>query len=91
MRIADQIRTKITRDLNPERLDITDDSHKHKGHAGHRPGGESHFTLTVVSRVFEGQSRLARQRQVYRILAEELAGPVHALALNLKTPEEASE
>jgi BolA protein len=77
--------------LTPVSLDIVDESHKHKGHAGYREGGESHFHVTVVSAAFEGQNRVARQRAVYDTLAEELAGPVHALSLKLMTPGEVSE
>ncbi|HRK96503.1 MAG TPA: BolA family protein, partial [Rhodospirillales bacterium] len=55
-----------------------------------RPGGESHFNVEVVAAAFAGKSRLERQRWVHQILAEELAGPVHALSLRLFTPEEAT-
>ncbi|MEM1398651.1 MAG: BolA family protein [Pseudomonadota bacterium] len=82
------MRVKLTDAFSPERLDIIDESHLHAGHAGHDGGGESHFTVTIVSRAFQGQNRVARQRQVYGILAEELADRVHALALKTVTPEE---
>jgi BolA protein len=91
MSVKDRIREKITAELSPVTLDIIDQSEKHKGHAGHRPGGESHFDVSVVAAGFEGLNRVARQRRVYQILAEELAGPVHALSLDLKTPAEASK
>lgn len=91
VKVADRIRTKLMDALTPVSLDIVDESHKHKGHAGYREGGESHFQVTVVSAGFEGQNRVARQRTVYGALAEELAGPVHALSLKLMTPDEASE
>jgi len=91
VKVADRIQTKLVDALTPVFINIVDESHKHKGHAGYREGGESHFQVTVVSAGFEGQNRVARQRQVYSILAEELAGPVHALSLKLMTPEEASE
>lgn len=88
MAYAERIRDKLTQAFSPKVLDITDDSAKHAGHAGARPGGETHFTVTMVSNSFAGQSRLERQRAVYRVLADELAERVHALALNLATPEE---
>jgi BolA protein len=88
MAVADRIREKLTSGLKPLSLEITDDSHRHAGHAGARPGGESHFTVAVVSDAFEGMSRVERQRLVYRLLEEELAGPVHALALRTIAPSE---
>ncbi len=88
MAYAERIRDKLTQAFSPKVLDIADDSAKHAGHAGARPGGETHFTVTMVSNSFAGQSRLERQRAVYRVLADELAERVHALALNLATPEE---
>jgi BolA protein len=91
MRIADRIRTKLTTALQPARLVIRDDSHRHAGHAGARPEGETHFHVEIVSAAFAGAGRVARQRRVYALLAEELAGPVHALGLVTMTPEEDSE
>jgi BolA protein len=88
MRVAESIRTKLTAALQPTRLAIRDDSHRHAGHAGARPEGETHFHVEVVSAAFAGQNRIARQRRVYGLLAEELAGPVHALALTTLTPDE---
>ena len=88
MAVADRIREKLTRGLKPLRLEITDDSHLHAGHAGAREGGESHFTVEVVSAAFEGVGRVQRQRLIYGLLAEELAGPVHALALRTIAPSE---
>ncbi|WP_209725670.1 MULTISPECIES: BolA family transcriptional regulator [Asticcacaulis] len=87
--IADRIRSKLESALAPVRLDIQDDSAKHSGHSGAREGGESHFSVLIVSSAFEGLSRVARQRRVNTILAEELAGPVHALSIQAKTPAEA--
>ncbi len=88
MRIADRIRTKLETALSPVTLEIVDDSHKHAGHSGAREGGETHFTVTVVSDVFAGKSRIERQRMVYGLLAEEMADRVHALALNTRAPGE---
>jgi len=88
MAVADRIRVKLTNGLQPQRLEITDDSHLHAGHSGAREGGESHFTVEVVSGAFDGMNRVARQRLVYDLLRDELAGPVHALALRTLTPSE---
>ena len=88
MAVADTIEQKLTQALAPQRLRIVDDSEKHRGHAGYREGGETHFRVEVVSEAFAGQNRVARQRRVYDILAEELAAGVHALQLKTLTPEE---
>lgn len=90
MRVADRIHRKLTAGLAPTRLEITDDSARHAGHAGARDGGETHFTVLVVSERFTGQSRVERQRAIHGLLAEELAGPVHALSLKALTPAEAA-
>jgi BolA family transcriptional regulator, general stress-responsive regulator len=86
--VADTIHSKLTDRFTPERLDVIDDSHRHAGHAGARPEGETHFTVTIVSAGFAGLSRVARQRLVYQALAEELATRVHALSLTTLTPAE---
>jgi BolA family transcriptional regulator, general stress-responsive regulator len=88
MQVAEIMKRKIEEALKPSRLVVEDDSHRHAGHAGHHPGGESHFTVTIVSSAFEGVSRIERHRQVNALLAEELAGRVHAMALTLMTPDE---
>lgn len=88
MAVAETIEQKLTQAFAPQRLKIVDDSEKHKGHAGYREGGETHFRVEIVSQAFAGESRVARQRRVYAILAEELAGRVHALQLTTLTPEE---
>jgi BolA protein len=86
MSVAERIRTKLTEALAPTALDVIDESHKHKGHRGARPEGETHFHVAVTSDTFAGMMRVARQRLVYKILAEELAGPVHALSLETVAP-----
>jgi BolA protein len=88
MSVADTIREKLTERLAPARLDIVDESHRHAGHAGARPEGETHFAVTIVTAAFAGHNRVARQRLVYQVLAEELATRVHALSLTTLTPEE---
>jgi BolA protein len=88
MTVADTIRRKLTERFAPTRLDIEDQSYLHAGHEGARPGGETHFAVTVVSSTFAGHSRIARQRLVYEALAEELASSVHALSLTTLAPDE---
>ncbi len=88
MTVAETMAKKLTERFAPTRLEIVDDSARHAGHAGARPGGETHFTVTVVSAAFTGMNRIARQRLVYETLAAELKGGVHALALTTLAPGE---
>lgn len=89
MQIRSAIEKKLTQGLSPTRLAVTDDSARHAGHGGHRPEGETHFSIEIVSPAFAGKSRIERHRLVNALLAEELAGPVHALQLATLTPDEA--
>jgi len=89
MRTADLIAKKLTEALVPESLKVEDESHRHEGHAGHRPGGETHFRVYIVSQAFAGKSRLERHRMINAILSEELKGGVHALAIHAHAPGEA--
>jgi BolA protein len=86
--ILDALHEKLTDAFRPTRLEIVDDSARHAGHAGAREGGESHFNVTIEAQAFAGESKVARQRMVYRALAEELAGPVHALSVKALAPGE---
>jgi BolA protein len=86
---AARMRQALEEGLAPERLEIVDDSHRHEGHSGWRPEGETHFRVDVVSKAFEGQSRVARQQRVYAILKAELDAGLHALQIKARTPEEA--
>ncbi len=93
--IATVIREKLTLAFAPQRIELEDDSWKHAGHHHEggmdaKDGGESHFQLTIVSDAFEGQGRVARQRAINAALKDELAGPVHALAVRAMTPAEAA-
>ncbi len=90
MTIAERIREKLEAALHPERLAIHNDSHLHAGHhQGAHQGDETHFRVEIVAAAFAGENRVARQRRIYALLAEELAGGVHALQLSALTPDEA--
>lgn len=84
-----RIEAKLTAALAPAALLVVDESHLHAGHAGSRPGGETHFRVTVVADAFAGRSRVERHRLVNAALARELAESVHALAIHAKAPGEA--
>ena len=89
MSVAETIRQKLTEAFAPVSLDVIDQSYLHAGHAGAPPEGESHFRVRIVSASFEGTSRVARQRAINKVLAEELEGRVHALSLDARAPGEA--
>lgn len=89
MPVAHRIREKLQAALNPIKLEIEDESTRHAGHAGARAGGETHFRVEVVAAVFDGKSRLERQRLVYAALKEEMAQQIHALSLVTRAPGEA--
>jgi BolA family transcriptional regulator, general stress-responsive regulator len=88
MGTRDAMLAKLTRALAPLSLDVVDESHQHAGHAGHREGGETHFRVYIVSEAFRGKSRLERHRMVNEVLAAELEGGVHALAIQASAPGE---
>ena len=88
MSTKDAITNKLREAFSPESLDVVDESQLHEGHAGHRPGGETHFRVYIVSAAFKGKSRIARHRMINSALAAELAGSVHALAINAQAPGE---
>jgi BolA protein len=88
MRIQDLIKEKLHQAFAPESLQVEDESHRHEGHAGHRPGGETHFRLYIVAEAFRGKGRLERHRMINTALADELAGGVHALAIHAAAPGE---
>jgi len=88
MRIREKIKDKLEKAFQPEILEITDESHKHEGHAGHDGKGESHFRVTIVSNFFADKSRIERQRMIYGVLHEEMQSRIHALSLKILTPDE---
>jgi len=89
MTMKDHITKKLIEAFAPKSLDVADESHLHEGHAGHRPGGETHFRLYIVSEAFAGKSRVERHRMINTLLAPELAGTVHALAISALAPGDA--
>ena len=88
MTTRDTITEKLTEAFKPQSLRVEDESHKHEGHAGHRPGGETHFRVYIVSEAFRGKSRIDRHRMINTTLARELEDGVHALALHASAPGE---
>ena len=88
MRTTNLITKKLTEALAPQSLQVVDESHQHEGHAGHRPGGQTHFRIYIVSELFKGMTRLQRHRLINQTLAGELAGGVHALAIHAAAPGE---
>jgi BolA protein len=86
--MQDLIIEKLLKAFDPESLHVEDESHRHEGHAGHRPGGETHFRLYIVSAAFHGKSRIERHRMINAALAGELEGSVHALAIHASAPGE---
>jgi BolA protein len=88
MTAKDHITKKLSEAFSPESLDVVDESHLHEGHAGHRPGGETHFRVYIVSKAFTGKSRIDRHRMINSTLAAELGGSVHALAIHAHAPDE---
>ena len=84
MQVQQTIETKIRESLSPTHLEVANESSMHAV----APGSETHFRLLIVSKAFAGKNRVKRHQEVYRILAEEKAGPVHALGLQTLTPEE---
>ncbi len=91
MSIEQQMREKLIVALEPTRLDIINESEQHAGHRSSPGTGESHFRLLIVSPAFEGKSRVERHRAVNEILAEELNGHIHALALKTYAPGEKTQ
>ena len=89
MSVASTITEKLTAAFRPARLEVVDQSHLHAGHVGSRPGGETHFAVLIIADAFAGKSRVERQRLIYAALADELAGPIHALSLKALSTAEA--
>jgi len=88
MRTVDLITQKLTAAFAPQSLKGLDESHQHEGHAGARPGGQTHFRVYIVSEAFKGKTRIERHRLINGILSDDLAGGVHALAIHAAAPGE---
>jgi BolA protein len=88
MRTADIISKKLTEAFAPQSVEVLDESHQHEGHAGHREGGQTHFSVYIVAQAFKGKSRIERHRMINSILSDELASGVHALAIHAAAPGE---
>ena len=86
--MRETISNKLQEAFTPESLQVVDESHLHEGHAGHRPGGETHFRVHIVSAAFKGKSRIDRHRMINSALAAELSGSVHAIAIQAQAPGE---
>ncbi len=88
MPMKDIITEKLTKAFAPQSLDVADESDNYIGHAGHRPGGATHFRIHIVADAFRGKSRIERHRMINQTLSGELAGGVHALAIHASAPGE---
>jgi len=85
--VAQEIRARLAT-LQPERIELVDESESHRGHAGYREGGGTHWRLTIVAPAFSGKPTVARHRMVYQALGELMQHPIHALAINARAPDE---
>ena len=81
------IEAKLREGLGTLHIDVVDESHLHAGHAGAASGG-GHFRAVIVSAAFEGENRIARQRRVFGLLADEMKHEIHALSMKTFTPDE---
>ena len=88
MKYYDIIQTKLTKELNPSSLVITDESYKHKGHSGYREGLETHFHVKIIADKFSDMPKVQRHRLIYKILKQELREQIHALAIETYAPRE---
>lgn len=87
MNVADEIRRRLE-PLAPQRLELFDESARHAGHAGARPGGNTHWRLEIASPEFAGKPTVARHRMIYAALGDLMNDPIHALAINARAPGE---
>jgi BolA protein len=78
----------LTEGLNPTRISLDDDSDKHAGHSGARPGGQTHYTLAIESEAFRGKSKIQRHQMIYALLGGEFKSGLHALAIHASAPGE---
>ena len=83
MLVKNSIEMKLTEAFSPQLVEVVDESHLHAGHSGAPEGGQSHFAVKIRAAAFAGKSRVAQQRMIYGALKEEMAGPIHALSLDV--------
>lgn len=88
MQTKDVIIEKLTAAFTPESLEVLDESGQHEGHAGHRPGGQTHYRVYIVAKAFAGKSRIARHRMINDAIEAEIKGGIHALAIHATAPGE---
>ena len=88
MLVKDILTTKLVEAFAPDSVEVLDESHQHIGHAGHRPEGQTHYRIYIVSKAFSGKSRLERHRMINAAVADELKNGIHALAIHADAPGE---
>lgn len=88
MLVKDILTRKLVEAFTPDSVEVSDESHQHHGHAGHRPGGQTHFRVYIVSKAFSGKNRIERHRMINTVLADDLKNGVHALAIHADAPGE---
>ncbi|HEX4159251.1 MAG TPA: BolA family protein [Rhizomicrobium sp.] len=88
MSVADDIHRKLVEAFRPTEIYVEDESAHHAGHAGARPGGETHFRVRIVAPAFVDMSRIARQRKIYEVLSDEMRVQIHALSIDARAPSE---
>jgi BolA protein len=86
--VADEIRSRLSAALEPQALELVDNSARHAGHAGAAPGGNTHWRLVIVSPAFSGRNTVARHRMVYDALRDLMNRPIHALEIEARAPGE---
>ncbi len=84
MRVAEEMQARLEEALSPSKLEIIDESERHRGHAGYQEGGQSHFRVKIAAPAFDGMSRIARHRAVHDALGPDLVGRIHALAIKIE-------
>ena len=87
--VATEMLKRLDSALSPSRVQLVDDTEKHRGHGGYNPAGESHFSLRIESAAFAGKNRVERQRMIYAALGHLMDGRVHALSIRAAAPGEA--
>ena len=85
--VATEMLRRLDSALSPTRVELTDESEKHRGHGGYNPEGESHFSLEIETGAFAGKSRVERQRMIYKALGDLMRERVHALSIKARAPE----